>query len=85
MNLTIKAERICDGCGKNGNVILKVDKIESGLMFLDWNSYNDLPEGWVHPHEWNDNKLKSANHYYMINARHIFCDKPCMYKYYGAE
>ena len=81
MNLTIKAERRCDGCSKIGYVDLEVRKIEAGLMFVDWSSYN-YPEGWVQPREWEDEKLERRKSWKEINHDHIFCRTRCMYTYY---
>ena len=84
MNLIIKAERRCVGCDKVGHVDIEVRKIEAGLMFVDWSDYN-YPEGWVQPHEWQDEKLQRRRSWKEVSHEHIFCSQTCMYTYYEVD
>lgn len=84
MNLIIKGERRCVGCNTLGYVDLEVNKIEAGLMFVDWNDFH-CPDGWVQPREWDDKRLQRRNSWKEVNHKHVFCSAECMYLHYGAE
>lgn len=82
MELYIKAERQCVGCGKRGQIDIEVRKVEAGLMFTAGSQDYNWPEGWVQPREWEDEKLRKS---WRVDSDHLFCSHSCMYKYYEVE